>query len=200
MRNFSAQDYLIQRKMDGQIATREVAGAVLLGELVSARSGAFLTSADRALIATHGSFFAAFTVLSVSGENMLAKSTDERFAMLYRCAVQLPPDVVLVNQATVPEKLIDEEGYVAHAWGDAWGNMFAVKQTSIYECRVTATGSRQSVEVQVLATGATCRVTLAGGKVDQVRVGSIIRVECLNVTDDGRLYQPRPCRDWLMKL
>jgi len=197
-RGWSAGEYLIQRKLDGCLARREVAGAVLLGELVTARSGAHLTPADRALIAQHGSFFAAFTVESVHGENVLPRTTHERWGILCSYQPHFPADVVMVGPATVPDSLTTEEGYVAHPWGSGWGEMLAVKQEQIYECEVTAIGGTQSVEVKVLATGAICRVKLGGGKVDQVKRGSRIRVECLNLTDDGKLYQPRPCREWLI--
>ena len=197
-RQWSAADYLIQRKLDGVLARREVAGATLLGELVTVRSGAHLTPADRALIAEHGSFFAAFTVEAVHGENALPRTTRCRWGILSSLAPHFPPDVVLVTPATVPDALTTEEGYVAHPWGAGWGEMLAVKQEQIYDCEVTGIGGSQSVEVKVLATGATCRVKMGGGKADQVQKGSRIRVECLNLTDDGKLFQPRPCRDWLV--
>jgi hypothetical protein len=44
------------------------------------------------------------------------------------------------------------------------------------------------------------RVKMGGGKCDQVRIGSIIRVEGLGLTDLGKIREPRACREWLVKL
>lgn len=198
-RQWSAGEYLVQIKADGVLARREVAGATLLGETVTARSGAYLTKRDRALIAAHnGSFFAAFTVEAVHGENILNRSTRERWGILCSYVGQFPPDVVLVEPATVPDKLTDEEGYVAHAWGDAWGNMLAVKQTGIYTCRVSSVGNKQSVGIVDAETGIDRgRLTLNGGACDRVRVGSIVRCEAMGEHGGGKLRQAVKCRDWL---
>jgi hypothetical protein len=200
-RQWSPQQYLIQRKFDGELARREVAGAILLGELVTERSGAFLTAEDRALIARHGTFFAAFTVESVFGDNLLNRTTRERWGILCSFAGHFPPDVILAAQTTVPASLTTEEGYVAHGWDAPWGTMLAVKQASIYVCKVSSTGGTQSVGIVDAATGeARGSVKLGGGKSDHVRVGSVIRVEGMSLTDDGKIRQPKPCREWLVQL
>jgi hypothetical protein len=50
------------------------------------------------------------------------------------------------------------------------------------------------------ATGADRgKVTLRGGKCDQVRIGSIIRVEGMGLTSVGKIRQPQPCREWIVK-
>lgn len=218
MRNFSAQDYLIQKKFDGIFAKREIAGAVLLGELVTSRSGAFLTASDRALIAAHGSFFAAFTVASVHGENVLTRTTRERWGILCSFVPHFPPDMVLCEQTTVPDKLTTEEGYVAHAWGNSWGEIIAVKQSTTYLCRVTKTGGTQSVGIERIVGGENlgaeeCRQWLAknpqfqtapagnckfgGGACDQVTAGqSFVRIEGMGLTDDNKIRQPTKARDW----
>ncbi len=43
------------------------------------------------------------------------------------------------------------------------------------------------------------RVTLRGGKCDQVRIGSLIRVEGMNLTAAGKIRQPAPAREWLVQ-
>ena len=193
----AANTHLIQRKVDGCLARREVAGAVLLGQLVTTRSGAFLTIEDRGMIERYGSFFAAFTVESAHGEPVLNRSTRERWGILCSYVPHFPPDVVLVEQSSIPLVLTDEEGYVAHDWDAPWGSMLCVKQEQIYDCTVVAIGGTQSAEVMVEQTGATCRVKLGGGKIDQCRVGSKIRVGGMGLTDDGKIRQPTACRAWL---
>ncbi len=204
MRALSPNAYLVQRKMDGALDQFTVGEGEILCEFMKRRSGGHFTLADEAMFQKfpHG-WRAAFTVARWQGQSVLHQSTGERWGMLCALAPHFPPDILLVKPATVPAKLTDEEGYVATSWGQPWGTLLAVKQEQIYECEVLAVGGTQSVEVKVLATGAICRVKLGGGRCDQVRQrsggqsGSIIRVECLNLTDDGKLYQPRPCRAWL---
>ena len=199
-REWSTSQFLIQRKLDGSLARREVAGAVSLGELVTARSGAFLTPADRALIAKHGSFFAAFTVESVHGEKMLTKSTRERWGILCSFAPYFPADVVLVESATVPDMLTGEEGYVAHKWSDGWGEMLCHKAEDIFTCRVTATGGTQAAQICDAATGqARGACKFGGGAIDRVRIGSVVRIAGMGLTDAGKIRQPTLCREWLVK-
>src|SRR3990167_9212525 len=77
-----ADDFLIQRKYDGDFRARQYGHALLLGELVRPKSGAFRTAEERALLNAHGSFFAAFTVASIDGRDMLKESTRARWAEL----------------------------------------------------------------------------------------------------------------------
>jgi hypothetical protein len=60
------------------------------------------------------------------------------------------------------------------------------------------------VEVADAATGERRgKVTLRGGKIDRVRVGSIIKIEGLELHASGVIRDPRPCMDtetsWLVK-
>lgn len=202
-RQWSAADYLVQRKYDGELATRRVGNAVLLGELVRAKSGAFLTAPDRARIDRHGSFFAAFTILSIDGANVLEFSTAHRWRALGELVPSFPPDVVLaeiVHNVTWA-MAGGAEGVCAHAWGDAWGSMLCHKAGGIWTCRVTRIGNTQSVGIADAETGAARgNVKLGGGKCDRVRVGSVIRVEGMGLTDKGLIRQPVLCREWLVTL
>jgi len=170
-------------------------------QLMRAKSGAFLNDEDRALIAAHGSFFVAFTVMELDGQNMLAVDTRTRNAALLTLSGEFPADVVMAGAVSVPESIpADVEGYCAHAWGDSWGNMLAVKQASIYVCRVSSTGGTQSVGIVDAGTGEPRgNVKLGGGKIDRVRVGSVIRVEGMGLTDKGLIRQPVCCREWLVE-
>lgn len=206
-RQWSPTDYLIQRKYDGELSTRRMGNAVMLGELVRAKSGAFLTNDDRARIDRHGSFFAALTLLELDGRNMLAESTRTRWSELCATLCREPRDGDLVVADVIAPEIIEAcmksgnfEGVCAHGWGDAWGSMLCHKANAIYVCRVASTGGTQSVGIADAATGAARgNVKLGGGKCDRVRVGSLIRIEGMGLTDKGLIRQPVACREWLVK-
>lgn len=200
-RQWSPSEYLKLRKYDGCFAMRKLGGAVLLGELVSARSGAFLTASDRALIAAHTSFFAAFSLAELGGRDMLAQDTKTRWRALQGLARGFPADMVIAETVTDTEAVFAAggEGVCAHRWSDPWPDMLACKVNGIYLCVVKETGSTQSVRIADAATGQDRgSVKLGGGKVDQVRVGSVLRVECMGETESGKLRQPVACSDWLV--
>lgn len=197
----AAGNHLCQRKYDGCLSRREVAGSVLLGEIVTTRSGAFLTAADRALIARHGVFFAAFTVAEVDGKNVLNQSTATRWGMLNGLAGGFAPDMVLAETVTDVAGVFEAsgEGVCAHDLGGIWGEMLCVKVAEIFTCRITATGGTQSVQIADAVTGEMRgNVKLGGGAVDQVRIGSTIRIEGMGLTDAGKIRQPVKCREWLV--
>ena len=92
------------------------------------------------------------------------------------------------------------EGVCAHDWDAPYGEMLAYKASEIYTVCVTATGATQSVQIADVATGRPMgNVPLRGGKCDRVRVGSILRVEGMGLTDKGLIRQPQPCADWLVQ-
>jgi predicted DNA-binding WGR domain protein len=207
-RLWSPAEFLIQRKLDGCFATRQHAGYTLLGELVSARSGAFLTTADRALIAKHTSFFAAFTVSGLAGANMLEMDTRTRWRALQSLARGFPADMVLAETVSDVDAVFAAggEGCVAHPWGGVWPDMLACKVNGIYLCRVVETGATQSVRLCDAVTGqdrGSCK--MGGGKCDQVRArsancdGSVIRVESMGLTESGKLRQPVLASEWLVQ-
>lgn len=203
-RAWSPFEYLVQRKFDGELATRTVGNAVLLGELVTNRSGAFLTASDRAMLFDHGSFFAAFTVAEIDGQNMLEFSTVHRWRALLELVPQFPADVVLAHQTNAPSSLTTEEGYCAHAWNAPFGEMLCHKVLSQWICRVSETGKTQSVSICDATTGqARGKVKMSGGRCDRLRVGSLVKIEGLGLTDGGLIREPRPCMDtqdsWLVK-
>ena len=78
--------------------------------------------------------------------------------------------------------------------------MAACKRSWIWICRVRGVvGGSQSVEIEDSVSGQfRGRVALRGGKCDQVRPGSLIRVEGMSLTDDGKIREPRACREWLV--
>ena len=120
------------------------------------------------------------------------------------------------------------EGVVAKDWNSPYSApMFACKRLETFLCVVTGfCGGTQSVAMARMVEGSWLRVegenaglstlnsqlsttvpcghvALRGGKCDQVRVGSIIKVEGMGLTAAGMIREPRVCRDtatsWLVK-
>ena len=191
---------IAQRKYDGCLARLDIGGGtVLLGERMAARSGAFLTAVDRADLARFGgTFFAAFTVESWQGQPVLNLAESERMAMLN--GLTLPAGVILAesvgNVAAVMAS--GAEGVVFRNGTSGWSSMAAHKAEGIWLCKVTRIDGTLSVGIVDAETGeARGNVTLHSG-VDQVRLGSIIRVAGMNLTKDGKIRQPTKCRDFLV--
>ena len=197
-------NHIVFRKYDGELARRELLpGVTVLGEKMRRKSGGHHTASDTALFALHGEFFAVFRLASIGGENWLTRSNGEAWEKLKSIAVLLQtiPGVILAETVldVAGTMARGAEGVVAHPCGGNWGFMLAHKVEQIYECTVTHIGGTQSAEIRVHDTGALCRVKLGGGKIDQCRVGSVIRVGGLGPTDDGKIRQPVACREWLVQ-
>ena len=85
---------------------------------------------------------------------------------------------------------------LAATWYDA---MEVCKKSVTLVCRVTSMGGTQSVGIADPVTGQDRgAVTLRGGRCDRVRVGSLIRLEAMEVHPSGKLRQPTLCADWLV--
>ena len=204
MRNFSGADFLRQRKYDGELSKLPIGGAVVLAEFMRKPiSGHHYTAADREMFARWpGGWWAALTVAEWQGENVLNESTALRWSHLQGLQRAFTPDILLADVVSDVQAVMDAgaEGVCAHAWESPWGEMFCHKVSGIYICRVTSTGATQSVGICDDASGQPRgNVKMGGGKCDQVRVGSIIRVEAMGETDAGKLRQPVPCREWLVR-
>jgi len=198
----------LQRKYDGELAHVEVAGAVILAERMRGEiSGHFYTPEDRAMFRAYGEWYAAITVAQwQDGSNVLLKDTFRRWDYMATLVKffphnMLPADVYTTWEQAERALAFGAEGICAHAWDGAWGTMHCHKVQSVYECRVASVGNTQSVGIVDAATGTPRgNVKLGGGKSDQVRVGSVIRVEAMGETDDGKLRQAQPCREWLVRV
>lgn len=197
------------RKYDGEFSEIEVAGCTVLAERVTAKSGAFLTAEDRALVAQHGAFYAAFDVVSHDGQSCRQSATVDRAALLASLFLNSVPlrlcgyPVILAETVTEsPESVIARggEGVCWQDWAAPYGEMQVIKAASIYVCRVRqAAAGTQSVFIVDAVTGEDRgKVALRGGKCDQVRAGSIIRVEAMGTTNSGKLRQAVCCREWLV--
>ena len=198
--------HLVTRKYDGESCEQPIGNVTLLYEFVRQRSGAFLTASDRAALERHGGrFYVALTVASVGGVSVLDKPADWRWSMLQAMAWrnQLPGIVMPKTVSSVEAAFAaGAEGVCAVPWDSPWGSMLCVKQNIIVQCRVTGfVAGTQSVTIADVQTGQDLgKIALRGGKCDQVKIGSVIRVEAMGKTDSGKLRQPNPCSDWILKL
>lgn len=163
---------------------------------------------------THGVWYAAHTVANIAGQNVLGESTRTRWRELQRIARDFEqpagPDIRLAASGAGGEFLQavlaqGGEGVCAFDLDAPWGQMWACKRLESFHCEVTGfCGGSQTVAISRVTAGQPCgHVALRGGKVDQVRIGSIIKVEGQGLTADGQIREPRPCKDsptsWLVK-
>ena len=202
------------RKYDGEFSVIDVAGCTVLAERVTAKSGAFLTAEDRALIAQHGAFYAVFDVAVCHEQTVLFNPTAERAGILdsvFNAEFNLGNLFLMIGgipviQAEFVEESAESviarggEGVCWQDWSAPYGEIQVIKAASIYVCRVRqAAAGTQSVFIVDAVTGEDRgKVALRGGKCDQVRAGSIIRIEGMGLTDAGKIRQPNPCREWLV--
>jgi hypothetical protein len=199
--------FLTLRKYDGEFCELSLpGGTVLLCERMTRPiSGHFYTASDRARFAG-GEWFAAFRLASYAGQDWLTRGNGESWAALRGIALELPDNVVLAETVSGGAWGIDDamaagaEGVCAHALDAAWGEMLVHKAEDIFTVRVTATGGTQSARICDAVTGQDRgAVTLRGGKIDQVRAGSILRVAGMGLTDAGKIRQPQPCSEFLVR-
>ncbi len=218
---WNPSEYLIQRKVDGELTVLKNGDFEILCEFMRPKSGGFRTAADESMFRKYpNGWYAALTVKSRLNENILNLSTKERWDILLQGASYIGPVMVVVPETKIPNALTSEEGYCAHRWDAPWGDMLVVKQQTSYLCKVTSLSSTQSVGISMLHGGenimastsqlfieslvikkwVSCgNVKLGGGARDQVRVGSIIRCEGMGLTGTGKIREPRKCREWLVK-
>jgi hypothetical protein len=90
------------------------------------------------------------------------------------------------------------EGVCRNAWDSPYGFMEVCKNGIIVECRVTGVGSTQSITIADDG-GDLGKCPAKGGAADRVRIGSIVRVEALSMTDDHKLREPKLCREFLVR-
>jgi hypothetical protein len=97
------------------------------------------------------------------------------------------------------------EGIVCKDLSAPYGEMWACKRIVELLCVVTDfCGGSQAVKIADAATGQPRgKISLFGGKIARVRVGSILKCAGMNLTDRGLIREPRLCQDtpesWLVK-
>lgn len=176
---------LYQVKEDGCFEEREMAGALIAGERLS--SGEFI----------------AFDLLAINSSflDLASAPLTHRWPMLKRIA--LPPGCRLVESAPNGADLLQRvlarggEGVVAKRWDDPFGPMLAAKRSQNFLCRISAfNGGANSVKIEDAATGdPRGNVPLRAGKIEQVRVGSVLKVVGMLETRSGKIREPRLCSD-----
>lgn len=209
----------LTRKYDGEFEARELGGALFAGEWVRRKSGGCYTASDLARLAAWGEFYAVFDCLAVPGQWLGNRPLQVRQAALNDRAGAFDGQRVILAETVVDVAAAlaaGAEGVCRNEWGAPYGAMLAVKRGGIWLCRVSRLGGTQAAEIERAeqTDGETFniehstsniqwkpagRVKLGGGKIDRVRPGSLVRIEGMGLTDGGKIREPRPCREWLVK-
>lgn len=198
----------LQRKFDGELSTHTIksngTSIVILGELMKQKSGGMFTWFDITMFNRFKTWFAAFTIIEIAGQNVLHLPTSERWRVLKNSLEDFEPGMLLAGSGHHPAGMVatcvadGAEGVVAHKWDSPWGNMLCCKQGWLGVCRVfgLVPGS-QSVFIVDAGTGQARGKLKVGLK--NVRVGSLIRVEALSVHESGALREAKLCTNWLVE-
>ena len=197
-------DGLALRKYDGELCQQTVAGATILCERMRGEiSGHLYNANDRAMFITYGEWFAALTVESIEGENILDFGARMRYGVWAELLPKFPPNMVLAETVTdvAATMASGAEGVMWTDWSATWGRFLCHKAASIYICRIAENpGGKQSVAIVDAETGVDRgRITLRGGKIDRVQRGDLIRCEAVGEHDGKKLRQANPCRQWLKR-
>jgi hypothetical protein len=192
-------DYHFAEKMDGEFALEEQAGCLVAGERLA-----------------DGRFFA-FNVAQAFGEDVRRRPFRERLSLLDAwTAIGSAPGYpwqphwrrpASGNGGEFLEAVLARggEGVVASHWAAPWGVMqFKCKRSMVCLCAVGALDHYLgSVELFDAATGQPRGKLALRRRFDQVRVGSVLKVEAFGLTERGMLREARLDRDapgsWLAK-
>ena len=185
---FSCGEYIFQEKLDGEFAVREFGNNVLAGELVRGE-------------------FIAFDCVSLNGHDVRKHILNSRISFRNHIAELNGIKTVPANRNPVP--FFDDimrsggEGVVIKSINSTYyDSMYAVKRLQTFICRVgSIISGKQSVTIFDAATGQSRgNLALRGGKCDQVRAGSVVKVEGFGETNAGKIREPRPdAREWLLQ-
>ncbi len=182
---------IVMQKMDGEFAPIQVEDFIITAEKV------------------RGDGIYAFDLVRIGGEDITCEPLSfrwaqlkARFGILADQRIGLVPAVDSRHGATLLQSVLDAggEGGVLKQWSDTYHTpMLAAKRGGIWVCRVSSVSGSQSVGIVDAETGQDRgRVTMAVGKVEKVKVGSVIRVEGMNLTAAGKIRQPVAARCWLV--
>lgn len=183
---------LFQQKLDGRFAMLTTAGGTLAGEDVRGN-------------------FTAFDCIGWQDQDVRGLALRERLAMrneLCRAGhIPIVPEVTECGGEFLESILAaGGEGAVFKSWdSNFFAPMLAAKRLETWICRVAAfNGGCQSVRIVDNASGqARGNLPMFGGKIDRVRVGSLVKVEGFGLHRSGLVREPRICKDtensWLIK-
>lgn len=211
-------DYMLTQKMDGRFEAREVLGpeSRVLGLLAGERMA-------------NGEFWA-FDILTHSGQDVRGLPMRERWRLLTQDFRHKTQDFSGIVPTGLGGEWVEHilatggEGVCAKHLDAPYGEMFVCKRVQVFYCRVIGKDdSTGSVELERLELGARSlnleselltpnfqlqtspagRMPLRGNKFEQVRIGSILKVEAFGLTEKGLLREARPDKDtptsWLVK-
>ena len=193
LREWNHAGGICQQKKDGEFAVIQVEDFIITAEKV------------------RGDGIYAFDLVSIGGGDMRGEPLDVRWfelnarvGTLAENGIKIVPSVSSECGADFLRSVLDAggEGCVLKGWNTSYFSpMLAAKRGGVWTCRVTGhVAGTQSVFIADAETGADRgKVTLRGGRCDQVRAGSLIRVEGMNLTEAGKIRQPQPAREWLVK-
>lgn len=179
-------------KMDGCFATLSIGSSLLACERI-------------------WNNFHSFDLLACHGIDVSAQPLTERWAMLLGLRGELTrAGCSIVETSPDGAGLLSRvlaaggEGVVAKRWSDGYGPMLAAKRVQDFLVHVTGfCGGSQSVTICDSVTGEPRgKVALLGGKVDLVKVGSVLKLRGYGLTERGMIREPRVDTDsadsWLV--
>lgn len=218
----------LTRKYDGAFVTinhqLSTIRCSLVCERMRPKSGGLFTPADRRQFEAFPEWFAVHDILAADGTDLAVWTTRARWHELKRLLppVLKPQKFILAEElpaGSALQTIVDDggEGLCALPWdAPAGADFMAAKRLETFLCRVTvAPAETQSATVEIMQgniqhstsnaqhpMGGTL-VALRGGRADQVRAGSILKVEGMGLTAAGRIREPRLCQDtptsWLVQ-
>jgi len=171
--------HIFQEKLDGRFALREVGRSLIAGEQMN------------------GGRFIAFDCLTFEGQDIRNAPLESRLDCLSR--FDFPQPLTSADGQGLLSRVWESggEGIVCKASGSPYGQMLAIKRTIELLCAVSQiSDTSQAVKICDAKTGEDRgNVALFGGKIERVRVGSIIKVVGLCLTSRGLIREPRLCQD-----
>jgi hypothetical protein len=185
--SWRADSWRVEQKMDGRFAVREIAGRTIAGELMRDDS------------------FVAFDCLAVNGQDISSEPLRTRLRELDAVPGLIRPSVGFGSEFVEAVIANGGEGVVAKRLDSPYhAGMLAIKRVVELECVVTEIPPFQAVKIADARTGADRgKVKIHAFKISKIRVGSIIKVIGMNLTEKGFVREGRLCSDtpdsWLVK-
>ena len=184
---WKASEFRLEEKLDGKFSTKLIGGLLVAGEQM--RSGDFI----------------AFDCLQVNSQDIKNEPLRVRLQQLNSLPDILRPSTG--HGVEFAEAILSKggEGIVAKRWEAPFdASMYAIKRTIELRCLVTEILPFQAVKIADEQSGdERGKVKIAAFKISKIRVGSIIKVVGMNLTDRGMVREPRLCCDspdsWLIK-
>lgn len=179
-----------QEKLDGEFTTLPIGGGILVGETVAGKFTAF------DCVQAFGCDCRLEPLYNRMGHmRAICRMGNVPYIETCRHGGELLQRVLAAGGEGVVRKSPDSNYY---------GVMLACKRIGTWLCRVTAQDlAKGSGTIADAETGENRGTVPLRSRVTHCRVGSIIKVEGLELTAKGKIRDPRPCKDsatsWLVK-